>query len=360
MADEDDADDKPFEATQKRLDDARKKGEVPHSADLTTAAAFGGLLLAAMALGPASLKRFAAALAGLIDRAAPLADIWFSGAAGPAVLGPMAAVATPLAAWFALPAAAVVLAVVVQRSFVVAGERIQPKLDRISPIAGAKRKFGRNGLFEFAKSATKLTIISVCLGVFAMRELPQAMASMALDHGQVATLVLDVSKRFLAVVFLLLVTLGAIDILWQQAEHMRKHRMSKKELMDEQKDAEGDPYLKGRRRQKAMEIATRQMLAEVPKADVVIVNPTHYAVALKWERNAGTAPVCVAKGVDEIALRIRAAAVEAGVPVRHDPPTARVLHRMVEVGQEIAPEHYRAVAVAIRFADRVRGKARET
>lgn len=358
--DQEDADDKPFDASQKRLDDARKKGEVPHSADLTTAAAFGGLLLAASALGPASLKSIGGALASMLERAAPLSELWFSGAGGPAALGTVLAVVRPAAAWFLLPMGAALLTILAQRAFVVSGERLAPKIDRISPIQGAKNKFGRNGLFEFAKSTTKLTIISVCLGIFAFRELPDALSSMAMDPGQVTVLVLDVSLRFLAIVFLLLAGLGGIDILWQQAEHQRKHRMSRKELMDEQKDSEGDPHMKGRRRGKAMEIANNRMMADVPRADVVIVNPTHYAVALKWDRNGGGAPVCLAKGVDEVAMRIRTTAIEAGVPVRHDPPTARVLHRMVDVGQEIAPEHYRAVAVAIRFADRVRSRARKT
>ena len=356
---QEDADDKPFEPTQKRLDDARKKGEVPHSADLTTAAAFGGLLVASAAVGSDLLKEFGSALAALIIHARAYSELWFAGPVAEATLGPALAVAVPTLPWFVLPMAAAILAVLVQQSFVVSVEKLKPKLDRISPVQGAKNKFGRNGLFEFAKSTTKLIIISVSLAIFGLRELPAAMASMALDPGQVTALVLDTSMRFLAVVVLLLAALGAIDILWQQAEHTRKHRMSKKELMDEQKDVEGDPHLKSRRRGKAMEIAMNRMIADVPKADVVIVNPTHYAVALKWDRAEGGAPVCIAKGVDKVAMRIRSAAVEAGVPVRHDPSTARVLHRMVEIGQEIAPEHYRAVAVAIRFADRVRGKARK-
>ena len=359
MADgQEDDDDKPFEPTQKRLDDARRKGEVPHSSDLTTAAGFGGLIIAALAFGSDTLLSMGAALSHMIENASNMSTIWFQSPAGVASIGPMMSVMKPAAIWFALPMAAAIAAIIVQQAFVVSTEKLQPKLDRISPIQGAKNKFGRNGLFEFAKSTVKLTIISICLALFGLSELPAAMASMALDAGQVAVLVLDVSLRFLMIVFLLLFGLGAIDILWQRSEHLRKHRMSRKEMTDEQKDSEGDPHLKGRRRSKAMEIAAKKMMADVPRADVVIVNPTHYAVALTWDRRTGSAPVCVAKGVDEIALRIRAVAKEAGVPIRHDAPTARALYGVVEIGQEIAPEHYRAVAVAIRFADRVRGKAR--
>ncbi|MEL6420660.1 MAG: EscU/YscU/HrcU family type III secretion system export apparatus switch protein, partial [Pseudomonadota bacterium] len=124
------------------------------------------------------------------------------------------------------------------------------------------------------------------------------------------------------------------------------------------KDAEGDPHLKQERRSRAQAIAAAQMMVDVPNADVIIVNPTHYAVALKWQREPGTAPVCVAKGVDEIAHKIREIANEAAVPIHSDPPTARAVHELVDVGEEIRAEHYQAVAAAIRFADLMREKVR--
>lgn len=361
MAEEEEgAVDKPFDATQKRLDDARKKGEVPHSSDLTTAAGLGGLIAAFLAFGPRTLSDLAGTLSYLFDQAAPISELWFAGPIAQATVEFYLAVSGPLLVWLGLPALAALCAVLAQRALVVAPEKLQPKLSRISPIQGAKNKFGRNGLFEFAKSAVKLIVISTCLGVFAAIELPTMMMALSLDPAQVTSLMLQMAKRFMIVVFLVMVAIGSIDLIWQRTEHLRKHRMSRKEMADEQKESEGDPYLKGRRREKGVEIATNRMLAEVPKADVVIVNPTHFAVALKWDRDGGSAPRCVAKGLDEVALRIRATAMEAGVPVRHDPPTARVLYRMVEIDQEIAPEHYRAVAVAIRFADRIRGRVRPT
>ena len=128
--------------------------------------------------------------------------------------------------------------------------------------------------------------------------------------------------------------------------------------MDEAKASEGDPHVKQQRRQKGYEIAMNQMLADVPKADVVVVNPTHYAVALKWSRLPGEAPVCVAKGVDEIAAQIREVAMEAGVPIHRDPPTARAIHATVRIGEEIRPEHYQAIAAAIRFAEKMRARMR--
>ncbi len=152
---------------------------------------------------------------------------------------------------------------------------------------------------------------------------------------------------------------GLADLLWQRFDHARKLMMSFQELRDEAKESEGDPHLKSERRRRGQEIATNRMLADVPTADVVVVNPTHYAVALKWSREKGSAPVCVAKGVDEVALRIREAATVAGVPIRSDPPTARALHATTELGEEISHEHYAAVAAAIRFSEEIRAKARE-
>ena len=135
--------------------------------------------------------------------------------------------------------------------------------------------------------------------------------------------------------------------------------MSHKELRDEYKESEGDPAMKQQRRQRAQDIAMNQMMGDVPSADVVVVNPTHYAVALKWKRGSGEVPVCVAKGVDEVAARIREKAREAGVPIHSDPPTARALHATIEIGQQISQEHYRPVAAAIRFADAMRKRAKE-
>jgi len=152
--------------------------------------------------------------------------------------------------------------------------------------------------------------------------------------------------------------IGLIDLLWQRYDHARKLRMSFQDMKDEHKSSEGDPHTKAQRRQRGQEIATNRMMLDVPKADVVIVNPTHYAVALKWDRRPGRAPECVAKGTDDIAARIREMAAEHGVPIHSDPPTARALFGSVEIGDEIEPKHYRAVAAAINFAEKIREKAK--
>ncbi|MEO1601820.1 MAG: EscU/YscU/HrcU family type III secretion system export apparatus switch protein, partial [Pseudomonadota bacterium] len=149
-----------------------------------------------------------------------------------------------------------------------------------------------------------------------------------------------------------------LDFAWQRFEFEKRNRMTHQELKEEAKQTEGDPHLKAERRERAKAAANQQMLLDVPKADVVIANPVHYAVALRWDKSKDAAPRCLAKGVDEMALRIREIAEREGVPVHEDPPTARSVHALVEIGQEVKPEHYRAVAAAILFADEIRAKAR--
>lgn len=358
MADEDADEDKQHEPTQKKLDDAREKGDLPRSQDLNTAAAYAGILLVAAAFGSSSMMGMGEAMSVLLDQADSLSEATFAGNGGPLASGIMIELSRHLGIWFAIPAALVVLCVIAQRAFVVAPDKVVPKLERISLIEGAKNKFGRNGFFEFAKSTVKLLIYCVVLFGFLLKELPDIVATMALSPAMSSVVLMELSFTFMSLVLVITLCIGAVDYFWQQAEHLRKNRMSYKELVDEAKQNEGDPYMKAQRRQRGYDIATNRMIADVPKADVVIVNPTHYAVALKWDRGRGSAPVCVAKGVDEVAARIREAAAEAGVPIHRDPPTARALHAVVEIGQEIRPEHYRPVAAAIRFAEAMRKKAR--
>jgi flagellar biosynthetic protein FlhB len=177
---------------------------------------------------------------------------------------------------------------------------------------------------------------------------------MQLEPAQSVALMFRLLLHFMFLVVITVTVFGGVDYMWQRAQHTRRNMMSRKDLMDEMKDSEGDPHVKQQRRQRGQEIATNQMLQDVAKADVVLVNPTHYAVALKWNRKGRAAPICVAKGADDIAARIREKAAEAGVPIHSDPPTTRAIYASVEIGRQIQPEHYRAVAAAIRFAESMR------
>ena len=355
MSDEDD--DKQFEASQKKLDDARKKGEFPKSADLTTAAAYGGFLIAVAGVGSGALIGAGTAMKVLLDQADRLGMLVLDGSPQSILGGLFWSVSAKMLPWFVLPAGFALLSVAAQRAFVVAPSRIAPKLSRISPVKGAGNKFGRQGLFEFAKSLTKLMIYATVMGIYLWSSRDRMVTTMSLPPAMVTVVLGQMMTTLMLIVVAIAMTLGIIDLLWQRAEHARKHRMSRKEMMDEMKESDGDPAMKQQRRRRAIDLAMNKMLADVPDANVVIVNPTHFAVALSWAGTAGSAPVCVAKGVDEIAARIREVAAQNDVPIHSDPPTARVLHATVEIGQEIAPDHYQAVAAAIRFAQTIRAQA---
>ncbi len=349
---------KTHEPTQHKLDEARKKGELVKSADLITAASYGGFLLAALAIGAFSVGQVSTALMVLIGQSTDLADLFFSGQARTAIGGLLGRVANGLSGWFVIPGLAAVLAVLAQRAFVFAPSKIRPKPSRINPIQNAKNKYGISGLFEFGKSFAKLFLYSILLGSFLSFRLSDMAGTLHGDPMIVGTLMARMLVEFMFIVLLIALAIGVLDYLWQRHDHLRKNRMSFQEIRDEHKKNEGDPHMKNERRQRGAQIAAGQMMADVPTADVVIVNPTHYAVALTWSRAPGAAPVCVAKGVDHVAHMIRDVAMENGVPIHQDPPTARAIHAGTPIGEEIDPDQYRAVAAAIRFAEAMRRKAR--
>jgi flagellar biosynthetic protein FlhB len=357
MSEENSDHDKQYEPTQKKLDDARKKGEFAKSADLTTAAGYAGFLIVAWASGASSLLAMGALLRHFLDRPEAISSEMFVARSSPIVGGLLQDLGVTLSPWATVPGLLALLVLLAQRGLVFAPAKLKPQASRLSVVKGFGNKFGRSGLFEFAKSLVKLSIYSAVLGVFLVRQGNAILGTLYLSPALATARLLSLSLALMGVVFIVALTIGLIDLVWQRAEHLRKNRMSRKEMTDEQKEAEGDPMMKQQRRQKAVSLAMNQMLADVPHADVVIVNPTHYAVALKWHKSKGQAPVCVAKGVDAVAERIRAVASEAGVPIRSDPPTARALFASIGVGEEITTEHYRAVAAAIRFAESLRRRA---
>jgi flagellar biosynthesis protein FlhB len=355
--DEDDAD-KEHDASQQKLDQARRDGDIPRSVDLQTAVATGGLVLGVISFGTWAVARAGTAGMVLLDQSDRLSALVATGSSG-IVGGLVLAIAAPPLALIALSPVLVLVFLVATRGFVVAPSKLAPRLSRISPLATAKQKFGTEGLVEFCKSTTKLCLVATVLYYILAHRMEDILASLYLSPAMSAALMVRLILELLLILFLIQLAIGGADYLWQIYHHRQRHRMSRKEMMDEFKDSEGDPHLKSARRQRAQEVATNRMLTDVATADVVVVNPTHYAVALKWDRKKGGAPVCVAKGVDEIARKIRERAAEHGVPIHSDPPTARAIHATVDIGQEIRVEQYRAIAAAIRFADALRRKARK-
>ncbi|MCV2867084.1 flagellar type III secretion system protein FlhB [Defluviimonas sp. WL0002] len=341
-----DEDDKQYQPTPQKLREARRRGDVPHSSELVSAAVLAAFLIGASVLGPAALDEFGTRAVSML------------------ALGPDHALSAALSASaaflpvFALAAVAALAAYGAQGAIVLAPDRIAPKLSRIDPLSNGRRRFGTQGAFEFVKTLVKLLLFSGALGFFVWLRLPDTLALIGADPGIAAAALAADLRDFLVIAALVLVLTGAADFLWQQLDHVRRNRMTRQELMDEFRQSEGDPHLKQARRAMAQAIANNRMMSDVSKADVVIVNPTHFAVALRWKRGSRGAPVCVAKGVDHVAARIREAAAIAGVPMRSDPPVARALYASLKVGQEIRPEHYAPVAAAIRFADAMRRRAR--
>ena len=358
MSQGEDDQDKEHEASAQKLAEARKRGDVPRSADLTAAAGIGGFLLALVLMGNWVVERAGTAGTMLLDQPEQLSPLG-TGWSGALMAGLLIAAAGPPLALLGLPPILALAMAAITRSLVFAPDRLAPKLSRISPLSTAGHKFGAEGLVEFAKSAAKLFLIAMILYSFLSGRMEEILATLYLSPGLSTTYLAQLIRDFLLVLFLLALVLGGVDYLWQVHLFRGRNRMSRKEVMDEFKESEGDPHLKSARRQRAQEVATNRMLVDVARADVVVVNPTHYAVALRWDRGKGKAPICVAKGVDEIAKRIRERAAEHGVPIHSDPPTARAVHATVEIGQEIRVEHYRAIAAAIRFADAMRKKARK-
>lgn len=348
----DDSADKQFEATEQKLQRAREKGDIPRSTELNVTMMYLAAFLAFAVLSGYAVRHWMAMAARALG-----SDGWSAEGTAPVAraLGTFAGVATVgLAAILVL---AILLGLIATRSLIFSPQKLAFDFKRINPIKNAAQKFGSDGLVTFAFSLGKASL--VCLGGWILYlSLLDRIAASAMGDGQWVPALVVILGQVLMLALGVSVLFTVPDMLWKWFSHRRKNRMSRKEMQDEFKDSEGDPHLKAARRQRAVDIAMKQMLADVPKADVIIVNPTHYAVALQWSRGSGRAPVCVAKGTDEIAARIRAKATEAGVPIWSDPPCARAIHAQVKIGEEIDRSHFAAVAAAIRFAEKMRQKAR--
>lgn len=360
MTQKDDSAEKSHEATPRKLEQARQKGEIPRSADLLTAAAYLGLLLGSVLAGPGMFLSFADALMPMVEQPDQLRAMAFGQGASTLTGDLLRANLWPIVPIFAGPAMCVLLVLSGTRGLTFTASKLAPKLSRLSLVENAKNKFGARGMFEFAKSFSKLFLYSACLAVFLSVHANEITGLSQAAPAEAMIFLLTLLAQFFTLVSVIALAIGGIDFFWQRGDHMRRNRMSQKELRDEVKESEGDPAMKNQRRSMAQHIALNQMMGDVPDADVVVVNPTHFAVALKWNRLPGSAPMCVAKGTDAIAARIRELAEQNAVPILSDPATARALFATTDIGTEVAPEHYRPVAAAIRFAEKMRRRSKNT
>lgn len=351
-----DESDKSHEPTPQKIKKSREQGDVAYSTEATSAATYLAFFVALLVASGWIMTRLQNLMIQFLAHPDDIgAQVLWSGDGGflTHVGGQIGVATAPI---FGMLMVATLISVISQQAVAVAPSKIKPKWSRISIIKNAKKKYGWNGFVEFLKSATKLSAVLLIL-LFAYKDRFAELPSYAaLPASAIAPLLFQEAAFFCGLVVIVAVAIAAIDMPWQHFQHRKRLKMTFQELREEHKDTEGDPHLKGARRQRAESIATNRMMNDVPDADIIIVNPTHYAVALKWERGKQAAPVCVAKGVDAVAARIREAAAVAGVPIKRDPPTARSIYAVVDIGEEIRKEHYAAVAAAIHYAEEMRKK----
>jgi flagellar biosynthetic protein FlhB len=250
----------------------------------------------------------------------------------------------------------------VQTGLMFTPEKVKPDWKKVSPLGGFKRIFGPDGLMQFVKSLAKVVMVA-WVGWMVMKPYIQPLQQLsALDPAAMLPLMVDILRRLVFAAAALMLAIAGFDWFWQRSRFLKRMRMTKEEQKEEFKNSEGDPHIKAKRRQIALQRSRRRMMAAVPSATMVVMNPTHYAVALRYEAGETAAPQCVAKGMDAVALKIRAMAEEHGVPVIEDPPLARALYAAVELDEFIPPAHYEAVAKLIGFimqsSARVAAKAR--
>ncbi|NKE43295.1 EscU/YscU/HrcU family type III secretion system export apparatus switch protein [Roseomonas frigidaquae] len=347
--DDKDADDKTEAATPQHLEKARLEGNVALSREAVQLASLGGAALGLAMTGPEAGRALVQASAVLFAGS----HVTDAGEAATALLQAAAPAALGVAA---LAAAGAVAATLAQTRMLVSTAQMMPKLSKISPLAGLKRMFGLQAAEELLRTMVKLGGVGLALW-WQAEDVASIMA--ALSHG-VEDLTGSLATRIgglLTAALAALAGIAAFDLLWTRLRHARRMRMTREDVKDENKQAEGDPHLRARRMQIMRSRSRRRTLAAVAKATVVVTNPTHYAVALAYERGRDAAPRVVARGVDELAARMRRAAEDAGVPIIPNPPLARALYRLPEEAQ-IPAEHFKAVAEIIALVWRLRNPAR--
>ncbi|MEM7045031.1 MAG: flagellar biosynthesis protein FlhB [Pseudomonadota bacterium] len=351
MAEEEDQSQKTEEPTQRKLEEARKKGQVATSREInnalmiSAAAAFvfllapqiaddlGGALIPFIAVPHSftisidDLRLVAADLLGDVGIALVL----------PALLFMVAAIASSL----------------LQNGIVVSAEPLKPKLDKLSPISGAKRLFSLKSIVEFIKGIIKITVIGAAAVILLWPAATTVIKSAEIELIGVMSILQSLTLKLLVGIAALVLVIALIDVLYQRFEHQKQLRMSRKDLQDEYKQTEGDPHIKARLKGLRTERARQRMMAAVPDATVVITNPTHFAVALLYEPDGMAAPRAVAKGADLVAHRIREVAEAHQVPVVENPPLARALFAAVGLGDDVPPAHYQAVAEVIGYVMRL-------
>jgi len=346
MADENDTSDKTEDPTQKRLDDAHDRGDVAKSQEINTWFVISGATLV--------LSTFSGSIGGgiLMPLRNLIVNSWMIRADGPGLLALARSLELAVIAAIGVPLLMLALAAIagnmVQHRLVWSGEALKPKLSKISPGAGAKRIFGKQAAANFAKGVFKVIALGAVMTAILWPERHRLESFMHFDPAMILDVTTNLTLHLMGAVVAMLAVVAIADYLFQYRQWFERQKMSLQEMKEEFKQSEGDPQVKARLRQLRAARMKKRMMAAVPKASVVITNPTHYSVALSYERGM-SAPVCVAKGADNIAFKIREVAKAHDIPIVENVPLARALYATVEIDGEIPVEHYHAVAEIIGY-----------
>ena len=350
MASEDS--EKTEEPTAKRQGEAREKGQISKSREIDHWMMLLAITLVIFVFGPKMGGDIKDALVMFLSEAHQIpAD---RNALPGLFLHLSMKLGLSLAPSVGLLAVAAISSGMIQHGPIFSPQLIKPNWSKLSPGSGVKRLFSVSALVEFAKGALKLSILASFAYWLLKGDFDQLEKYIFLEPMQILALVTKLAIKLLAGLLFLLAFIAGLDYFYQRFSLMRSLRMSREEIREEFKQSEGDPIVRGRLRPLRVERARRRMMQAVPKADVVITNPTHYAVALKYEQATMEAPQMVAKGTDLVAKRIRDLAVENNVPIVESPPLARALYATVEIDQEIPPELYKPVAEVIGYVMKLR------
>ncbi len=346
MADENDTSDKTEDPTQKRLDDAHDRGDVAKSQEINTWFVISGATLV--------LSTFSGSIGGgiLMPLRNLIVNSWMIRADGPGLLALARSLELAVIAAIGMPLLMLALAAIagnmVQHRLVWSAETLKPKLSKISPGAGAKRIFGKQAAANFAKGVFKVIALGAVMTAILWPERHRLELFMHFDPAMILDVTTNLTVHLMGAVVAMLAVVAIADYLFQYRQWFERQKMSLQEMKEEFKQSEGDPHVKARLRQLRAARMKKRMMAAVPKASVVITNPTHYSVALSYERGM-SAPVCLAKGADNIALKIREVAKAHDIPIVENVPLARALYATVEIDGEIPVEHYHAVAEIIGY-----------
>ncbi len=351
MAENENGADRSEDPTQKKLDEALERGDVAKSQEVNTWFIIAGSTLILMSFSGSMSSGLQTSLRGFLANAH---DIPVDGRG---IMRMTTTLGFELLAAIGIPFLVLVLAAIagnmVQHRLVWSMESLKLKFSKISPGAGFKRMFSKQALANFAKGLIKLALIGTVMTMMLWPERRRLDTMVTIDPAALLPLIRTLALGVMGTVVAILAIIAAADYLFQYREWYERQKMSLQEIKDEFKQSEGDPMIKGRIRQMRLARMKKRMIAEVPKASVIITNPTHFAVALQYERGMN-APLCVAKGMDAVALKIREIAAKHNIPIVENPPLARALHATVEIDREIPTEHYKAVAEVIGYVMKLR------